>query len=160
MAMIAGVFKDEEAVQQALQELLEHHYDPSQVSIMVSDHHHREAVAVEHVDGIAPGSRIGAVVGAVLGATLVATGVLAGPGGLLAAGPVLQALGGAAAGAASGTAYGAFLGMDFWDEVADLHATEVGDGAVWIAVHAEGREGDAEAALRQHGALHVVQVKG
>lgn len=112
------------------------------------------------IGGMAVGAAIGALVGGLVGAALMATGVLVGPWALMGAGPIVQAIGGGVAGAATGTAYGVSLGLDYWDEVADLHTPALKEGAVWIGVHAEGREADAEAVLRDHGALHVVQVAG
>lgn len=160
MTMIAGVFSDVNQVQPALEELLAQHFDLDRMSVLVSEHHHRDEATVEHRDHMAAGSRIGAAVGAVLGATLVATGFLAGPGALLGVGPVLQALGGAGVGASAGTPLGAMIGLDFTDDVANLHAAELDEGAVWVGVHAESREEQAEQILRAHGAKHVAKVRG
>ncbi len=50
MTMIAGVFSDANQVQPALEELLAQHFDLDRMSVLVSEHHHRDEATVEHRD--------------------------------------------------------------------------------------------------------------
>jgi hypothetical protein len=158
MPTVAGIFEDEDRVQEAIRLLLERHIDTSQISVLVSEHGERHEVPIVHRTGIGRGAAIGAVVGTLLGVGLVSTGVLA-PLGLVGAGPVLALLQGAAAGAATGSFAGALAGMGFWEDEADLHAEALERGAVWVGVHTEGPADAAEAALREAGARHVARCR-
>ena len=141
MHHVTGVFSSPRAAERAVQELIDEHFDPDDVSILVTDKTGTHEEGAEHETGVAEGAVAGAALGGALGATgavLVATGVIVGPGlGLLAAGPLLAALKGAAAGAAAGLEAGAPAGLGFWKDEAHIHAEGLKKGGVVVAVPAE-----------------------
>jgi hypothetical protein len=149
--LITGSYADAKKAQQAIAALIEADFDADEISVVVADRLGVHEVPVAHDTGVAEGATIGGALGAALGAlgaTLVATGVLAAPGlTVLAAGPILAALQGAAAGLGAGGLVGALAGLGFWKDSADLHAEDVRGGAVLIGVHAEGARLDAVRAL-------------
>ena len=109
--VVAGVFQSQEEASRALAALVEGHFEPEDISMVLTD-----GVRLEHEDvrirdelEIIEGARRGGGVGAVLGAAgagMVAVGVVAGPAALVAAGPVIAALKGALAVGAFGVVTG------------------------------------------------------
>ena len=91
------------------------------------------------------GATAGAGTGAVLGGTLgwlAGIGALAipGVGPLVAAGPIVAALSGAAVGGAVGGVAGALVGMGIPEYEAKRYEGKVKDGNILISVHAENSE--------------------
>ncbi|MGH0036541.1 MAG: general stress protein [Myxococcota bacterium] len=159
---VTGIFSDAQAAERAVQELIESHFSPEEISVVVTDRKGEHEEEVEHDTGIAEGAAGGAAIGGVLGAlgaSLVATGVVAAPGmAVLAAGPLLAALKGAAAGAAVGLEVGALAGMGFWKDEARIHAEALAKGGIVVAVPAEHEH--AEHARKVFGEAQADEVRG
>jgi hypothetical protein len=140
MHQVTGIFSDADAAERAVRELIDDHFDPSEVSIVVTDREGAHEEAVEHDTGVAEGATGGAMVGGVigsLGATLVATGIVAAPGiAVFATGPLLAAIKGAVAGAAVGLEFGALGGLGFWKDEAHIHTEALKKGGILVSVPA------------------------
>ena len=97
-------------------------------------------------EGAAAGAGTGGVVGGALG-WLAGIGALAipGVGPLIAAGPIMAALGGAAVGAAVGGLTGALVGMGIPEDEAKRYEGKVKDGNILISVHTEDSDERARA---------------
>ena len=141
MHHVTGIFSSVSAAEQAVHELVEEHFNPDDVSILVTDKEGTHAEGTEFDTGVAEGAVSGAALGCLLGAAgtaLATTGVIAGPGvALLATGPLLAALKGAVAGGAAGLGVGALAGLGFWTDEAHIHADGLKKGGVVVAVPAE-----------------------
>lgn len=89
-------------------------------------------------EGAAAGGGIGGIVGGTLG-LLAGIGLLAIPGlgPLIAAGPILAALSGAAAGAAVGSISGALIGLGIPEMEAKHYEAQVKGGNTLVSVHCE-----------------------
>ena len=89
-------------------------------------------------EGAATGGVTGGVVGGTLG-WLAGIGALAipGVGPLIAAGPIMAALGGAAVGGAVGGITGALIGLGIPESEAKRYEGKIKDGNVLISVHTE-----------------------
>jgi hypothetical protein len=89
-------------------------------------------------EGIATGAGSGGVVGGALG-WLVGIGALAipGVGPLIAAGPILAALSGAAVGAAVGGIAGGLIGLGIPELEAKRYEGKIREGNILLSVHAE-----------------------
>lgn len=137
--MVTGIFRDEPHVKRAVDELVENHHNPEDISVVVVTPEGREAVPVEHKGGMGRGAAVGATLGATLGgigAGLASAGILAVPAvAILAAGPVLAVIQGVLAGGGVGTLAGLLAGMGMWREEVDLHAAELEKGKVLVGVH-------------------------
>ncbi len=98
-------------------------------------------------EGAVAGGLTGAGLGGVIG-LLAGIGALAipGVGPLIAAGPVLALLSGAAVGAAAGSLTGSLIGLGIPEFEAKRYAGHLKDGSILVAVHAD----DAD---KQHKAL-------
>lgn len=138
---VTGIFSEPKSAERAVQELIDGHFSPEEVSILVADRAGEHQEGVEHDTGIAEGAVGGAALGSVLGmlgATLVATEILVAPElGLFATGPLLAALRGAVAGAAVGLEFGALGGLGFWRDEAHIHGEALEKGGIVVAVPAE-----------------------
>src|SRR5947207_11774476 len=103
----------------------------------------------------ATGAGVGAVVGG-LGGLLLGLGALAIPGigPIIAAGPLVAALGGAAAGAAVGGLIGALTKMGVPEEEAHIYAEGVRRGGTLVTVTADDANTDTiVSVLNGHGAV-------
>lgn len=155
--VVAGIFDDEEKAAEAVECLLQEHFDPPHdLSVIVSHRREHEDVPVPETFQVERGGVIGAGVGAVLAAAGVTlAGMTVGPITLAAAGPVLVALEAAYAGGATGFAIGALAGLDLPKDEVDFHAAHIHDGIVWVGVHAEGERAElARRILSDAGARH------
>jgi len=157
---VTGIFSDATAAERAVRELIETHFDPEDISIVVSDREGRHEEKVGHGTGVTTGGVAGAALGGLLGAlgaSLVATGVVSAPGfAVFAVGPLLAALRGAVAGAAAGVGAGALAGLGFWKDEAHIHADALKKGGVIVAVPAEHEHAEhARTVFRKAGADEV-----
>jgi hypothetical protein len=160
--LVTAVYADPETARRAVEALIEAHINPREISVVMADRSGRHAIPIEHDTGVAEGLTIGGTLGAALGATagaLLATGILAAPGiRVLAAGPLLAALRSAIAGMSAGGLVGALGGLGFWKDEADLHAEAVREGAVLLAVRADGeRTQQLRELFRESGATRVTE---
>jgi len=160
MHYVTGIFTDPRAAEAAVRELVDEHFEPDEISVVVTDREGTHEEEVEHDTGVAEGAVGGAALGGLLGAigaTLVATGIVAAPGlGVFAAGPLLLALRGAVAGAAVGLDVGALAGLSFWKDEAHVHADALKKGGIVVALPAEHEHADhARGVLSAAGAQEV-----
>ncbi len=123
-----------------MHELVQDHFNPDDISLLVTDQRGTHEEGVEHDTGIAEGAvgtaAVGGILGA-LGATLVATGIIVAPGiAVWATGPLVAALKGALAGSAAGSGFGSLAGLGFWEDEAHIHADGLKRGGVVVAVPA------------------------
>jgi hypothetical protein len=104
--------------------------------------------------GTFAGASAGAIIGGAIGLAALA---IPGVGPLLAAGPILAALGGAVTGGAVGGLVGSFAGLGVPSDDAKSYEEAVRSGAVILAVKAQDESlADASmSTLRQHGAQSV-----
>ena len=120
-------------------------FDRGDISVLVSSESGTRDFAVEHQtkapEGAATGAGTGALLGGALG-WLTGIGALAipGVGPLIAAGPILAALGGAAVGGAVGGLTGGLIGLGIPEFEAKRYEERVKGGHVLIAAHAESSE--------------------
>lgn len=132
------------------------------ISVLLPDVHDTNSFAHEHHTKAPEGAAAGVGAGSMLGGTLgllAGIGALAipGVGPLIAAGPVLAALSGAAAGAAVGGLTGALVGLGIPEIEARAYEGKLRGGNILIAVHTDGRDAEKTArdALREAGAHHI-----
>jgi hypothetical protein len=156
---VAGIFKDEAAAAQALEQLIEEHFDvETEVSLIASRHHDREDVPIREDFHVGRLATIGAAIGALLAAAgVTVVGLTFGPISLIAAGPVVAALEGAYAGGAIGFAMGALVSIDLVEPEAVFYAAHIHEGVVWVGVRAgEARAERARQILTEAGAKHFM----
>jgi hypothetical protein len=159
---VTGIFSDPDGAERAVRALIDGHFSPEEISVVVADREGAHSEPVEHDTGVAEGAVGGAAVGGVLGAlgaTLIATGVVAAPGlAVFATGPLLAAIKGAVAGAAAGLELGALAGLGFWKDEAHVHAKALEKGGVVVGVPAEHEH--AELARKVFGDAEADEVRG
>lgn len=137
MRHIAAAFSDRRAAENAVRELVARHFNPRDISVVVTDRKGSHSEDVIHDTGIAEGVAIGTVLGGLVGATLAATGLVAAPGlAVWAAGPLRVALV-AAAGAGLGFDVGALAGLGFWKDEVHVHADVLKKGGIIVGVPAD-----------------------
>lgn len=110
-------------------------------------------------EGAATGGVAGMGTGAILG-WLAGIGSLAipGVGPLIAAGPIMAALGGAAIGGAAGGLIGGLVGMGIPEYEAKLYEGKVRNGNILISVHTESSE-EASAARKIFEDANATDIK-
>ncbi|MDB6015827.1 MAG: hypothetical protein JWR19_316 [Pedosphaera sp.] len=131
-----------------VQQLKAANFSPQDISVLLPDKQgSRDFAHVQQTkapEGVAAGVSAGGVLGGALG-WLAGIGALAipGVGPLIAAGPVMAALSGAAVGAAVGGITGALVGMGIPEYEAKRYEGKIKSGNILISVHSEsGREAD------------------
>ena len=112
------------------------------ISVLVADKEGTRDFAMEHNTKAPEGAATGVGTGAILGGTLgwlAGIGALAipGVGPLIAAGPIMAALGGAALGGTVGGVSGALIGMGIPEFEARRYEGKVKSGSALISVHSE-----------------------
>ena len=112
------------------------------ISVLVADKEGTRDFAMEHNTKAPEGAATGVGTGAILGGTLgwlAGIGALAipGVGPLIAAGPIMAALGGAALGGTVGGISGALIGMGIPEFEARRYEGKVKSGSALISVHSE-----------------------
>jgi hypothetical protein len=123
-------------------------------SIIVANDGSELALPTAAKEGALAGGLIGGALGLLAGIGAIAIPTF---GLVIVAGPVLEALGGAALGATVGSLAGALTGLGIPELNARMYERELARGKVLVAVHAEG-EAQVETVrklLVQHGAEHV-----
>lgn len=159
--LVTGLFEEAEDVPRAIEALVHAHFEVGEISVVVADVDGEHEVPISYQPEVGRratgGGAIGAALGAI-GATLVSTGVVVTGGVALAvAGPIALALESAVVGMVAGGAIGALSGLESWKTEVDLHAEDLREGAVMVAVHAEGaRVTEARSVLEGSGATRVI----
>jgi len=139
-------------------------FAPNELSVLLPDGAAKEAQARRELpanrapEAALAGAGTGGVLGGALG-RLAGIGALAipGVGPLLATGPLMATLSGAALGAALGGLTGALIGLGIPEQEARLYEAELRGGNILIAIHTDGPEAQqrAEEALRTAGVRDV-----
>jgi len=136
------IAKSEEQATNIVNQLKEAGFSNNDVSVLLPDRAGSRDFAHEHhtkaPEGVATGAIAGGVMAGVLG-WLVGIGSLAipGVGPLIAAGPILAALSGAAAGGAVGGLAGGLVGLGIPEYEAKQYEGKVKNGNILISVHTE-----------------------
>jgi hypothetical protein len=132
------------------------------ISVLLPDIQSTNSFAHEHHTKAPEGAAAGVGAGSMLGGTLgllAGIGALAipGVGPLIAAGPVLAALSGAAAGAAVGGLTGALVGLGIPEIEAKAYEGKLRGGNILVAVHTDSRDEEKAArdVLSEAGAHHI-----
>lgn len=142
---VMGIYTDRTTVSDAITVLRKTGYRPTDLAVLSSDNQGSKDFAHEKrtktLEGAATGAAAGAVIGAVL-AWLVSiqtlTITLLTP--LVAAGPVLAALAGAAACGTLGWILGSVAGMRLPEYVAKRYAGRIRRGGILLSVHCDSQE--------------------
>jgi hypothetical protein len=137
-------------------------FSNSDISVLFPDKRGTKDFAHEHntkaPEGATTGAGAGGVVGGALG-WLAGIGALAipGVGPLIAAGPIMAALSGAAVGAAVGGLTGALVGMGIPEYEAKRYEGKIKGGNILISVHSEDSEQTkrAKAIFEEFGAQDI-----
>lgn len=142
---VYGIYPTEEQAADALRSLVDAGFPVSEISGLLQEvETTTEELAVEGKPSVGRGAALGAALGALGGAVLVPAA------GVLAAGPLVAALEGAAIGGAAGIGFGGLAGLGFWREEIDLIDRQLKRGDVIIGVQTiPERRTDAEAALQK-----------
>ncbi len=120
-------------------------FTSNDISVLFPDKRGTKDFAHEHNTKMPEGAATGAGTGGVLGGTfgwLAGIGMLAipGVGPLIAAGPILAALSGAAVGAAVGGLTGALIGLGIPEYEAKRYEGKISEGGILISVHTDDRD--------------------
>ena len=116
-------------------------FDHAEISVLMPETDSRHDIghvkATKAPEGTATGAASGGVAGGVIG-LLAGIGALAipGVGPLIAAGPIMAALGGAAVGAAAGGVVGGLIGLGIPELEAKVYEGKLKNGNYLISVHA------------------------
>lgn len=156
-----GVYEDDRHAMRALEELQEAGFNRDDLSVLTKDRDRYEGVMDESgtmaPEGIAAGVTTGGLAGGTVG-LLAGLGALAipGVGPLLAAGPILAALGGAAVGASALGIMGGLVGMGFAETDAERYEKEVHEGRILVFVETDPEDArDVKAILIRSGAVRT-----
>jgi hypothetical protein len=140
-------FKDAAHADDAVRKLLDADFDADHIGVLMVRGQDVQELPMRHKTMVPHGAVLGALVGAAAGA-LTLSGI-----GVVAAGPLLVALQGAAAGTAMGTLAGTLGGLGFWREEVDFPADAFEAGAVLVGVVTNlGRGNEARRLLASAGA--------
>jgi hypothetical protein len=117
-------------------------FSNNDISVLVADKEGTRDFAHEHHTKAPEGATVGAGTGAVLGGALgwlagIGTLAIPGLGPMIAAGPIMAALSGAAAGGAIGGLTGALVGMGIPEFEAKRYEGKVKSGNALISVHCD-----------------------
>jgi hypothetical protein len=135
------------------------------ISVLMPDKSGTKDFAHEHATKAPEGTTAGVGIGGLAGGTvgyLAGIGALTIPGigPLVAAGPIMAALSGAAVGGAVGGITGALIGMGIPEFEAKQYAGKVKEGKILVSVHTTNRDQvqTAKAVLNEAGATDVSTV--
>ncbi len=141
-AAVFGIVRSQVEAADVVDRLKMSGFNRGDISVLVASESGTREFAVEHQtkapEGAATGAGTGALLGGALG-WLTGIGALAipGVGPLIAAGPIMAALGGAAVGGAVGGLTGGLIGLGIPEFEARRYESRVKGGHVLIAVHTE-----------------------
>ncbi|MEY4583178.1 MAG: hypothetical protein RL701_7881 [Pseudomonadota bacterium] len=142
-----AIYRDTEHASKAVRQLIEAHFTSDAIGVLMVRGNEVEELPMKHKTFVPHGVALGALFGAAAGAVTM-SGI-----GLLAAGPLLLALQGAAAGTAIGSVGGALGGLGFWRDEVDFPSDAFEQGAVLVGVVTNPeRLDDAQRVLKLSGA--------
>jgi hypothetical protein len=156
------IVKSEPQACSIVEDLRQAGFTNDDISALFPDQHSTRDFAHEQQtkapEGAAAGAGGGAVLGGVLG-WLAGVGSLAipGVGPLIAAGPIMGLLGGAAVGGATGGIVGALIGYGMPEIEAKRYEGKIRDGNILLSVHTEDRDEvkRAKEIFQQHRAADI-----
>ena len=163
---VIGIVDTEEQAARIVDALQSSGVSSNDISALLPDKRGTKDFAHEHntkaPEGAVAGVGAGGVIGGTLG-LLAGIGALAipGVGPLIAAGPLMATLSGAAAGAAVGGIAGGLIGMGVPEYEAKSYEGKIRSGNILIAVHTD--DGDAEKRTKQifeSNGAHDIAVTG
>ena len=149
---IVGIARDFAHAERIVAVLRHAGFSQNDLSVLMADPRSTREFAMANKTKAPEGATVGGGTGAVIGGALgwlAGIGALAipGVGPLIAAGPIMAALSGAALGGAVGSISGALIGLGIPEFEATLYEGRVKEGAALIAVHAHDSE-DADRVKR------------
>ena len=159
---VFGIVSDYFAAERIVGLLKDAGFSNNDISVLLPDKSGTRDFAHEHNTKAPEGAATGAGAGGVLGGTLgwlagIGSLAIPGVGPLIAAGPIMAALGGAAVGAAVGGLTGALVGLGIPEYEAKRYEGKIKGGNVLIAVHTD--DGDqrdrAKKILETSGAADI-----
>lgn len=147
--VVIGVFKYKDDAEDALKEMEDLGYEPSEISVIMKDireaREMKDKTGVNVAEGAASGAATGGAIGGIVG-LLTGIGAIAIPGlgAILIGGPIAAALGltgaaattatGALTGALAGGLLGALVGLGIPEEEAMEYVEDLKGGGVLVAV--------------------------
>jgi hypothetical protein len=139
---VIGIAKSEEQAARIVNQLKEAGFSSDDVSLLLPDRGGLRDFAHEQHSKAPEGATAGVVAGGIIAGALgwlagIGSIAIPGVGPLLAAGPVMAALSGAAAGGAIGGIAGALVGYGFPEYEAKQYEGKVKNGNILISVHTE-----------------------
>jgi hypothetical protein len=144
---VIGIVETQIQAERIVEELQQRGVSSNDVSVLFPDKRGTKDFAHEHntkaPEGAVAGVGAGGVIGGTLG-LLAGIGALAipGVGPLIAAGPLMATLSGAAAGAAVGGIAGGLIGMGVPEYEAKTYEGKIRSGNILIAVHTDDSEAE------------------
>ncbi|MEO7062498.1 MAG: quinol:electron acceptor oxidoreductase subunit ActD [Dokdonella sp.] len=161
-ASVYCIAKTREQAENIVDDLKRGGFRNNEISVLLPDKHGTKDFAHEHNTKAPEGATTGGVAGLGVGAAvgwLAGIGALAipGVGPLIAAGPIMAALGGAAVGTAAGGIIGALVGMGIPEFEAKRYDAKIREGNILLSVHTEdGKQRDAAKEIfKRHGAEDI-----
>jgi len=156
---VVGVFNDFHEANSALQDLVSHGINRDDISLVANQHvsDQMQEAGYDPTVNIGTGAGVGAAIGGAGGLLLSLAGLaVPGIGPILAAGPLVAALGGAGVGAAVGSIVGALMNLGIPEDEAGHYAESVRRGDVLVAVKTNDMQADTvRDILDQRGAVDV-----
>ena len=167
---VYGVFNSLENAERAISALKDHGVNGNEISVVrrsdgsglpgvenAADHSFTPTSAGDVVSGAVKGGAVGLAVGVLAGAALL---VVPGVGPILAAGPLMAALGASAVATAAGATVGGVVGylvdQGVPEEAASLYSSAIERGDILVAVRSiDISTNDAMLALRKYGATEI-----
>lgn len=163
---VIGIVETQIQAERIVEELQQRGVSSNDISVLFPDKRGSKDFAHEHntkaPEGAVTGVSAGGVVGGTLG-LLAGIGALAipGVGPLIAAGPLMATLSGAAAGAAVGGVAGGLIGLGIPEYEAKSYEGKVRGGNILVAVHTDNGETEKRAKqIFESNGAHDVAVTG
>lgn len=138
---VIGVYDNEQKAAEVVEDLKEKGYTTEEISVITK----KAKELSENTQEVKPSTMDGALAGAATGAAIGIAGVIAGLstilipgfGAVLAAGPIITAIGGAVVGANSGAGglKHALMEIGVPDDAAERYSNDVEDGKILIFLH-------------------------
>ena len=159
---VVGMLTNTQQASEIVTRLQSSGFSVNDISVVFPDKEGTRDFAFEKNTKAPEGAAVGGVAGGAIGGTLgllAGIGALAIPGlgPLIAAGPIMAALGGMGAGAAVGGLSGALVGLGIPELEAKQYETKIKNGGILISVHVEdGKERKrAKEILEQYDAKDI-----
>lgn len=167
--MLTAIFHGRRSTEKAYNWLQELGYEPSEISVLMSDKtragYHDQGTEGQiktgshAAEGVAAGGAVGTVVGATVGAILaIGTSIIIPGLGLIVAGPILAGLAGGGAGAVAGGAIGGLVGLGIPESNAKAYEEALKKGGVvfGVAPHSEEDATTIRTYFEEHKADNII----